>query len=148
MFYVCALFQQPGANKHRQNRRQILKGRLSDELPPVWVDVDMIRRVLINLMENASKFTAPEGNIELGGKLEGDWVQLWVQDNGSGIPVTEQEHIFEKYARLRRKENAGGLGIGLAFCQLAVAGHGGRIWVESEVGKGSKFFLTLPVAKE
>ena len=131
-----------------ENRRQILKGRLSDELPPVWVDVDMIRRVLINLMENASKFTAPEGNIELGGKLEGDWVQLWVQDNGSGIPVTKQEHIFEKYTRLRRKEDASGLGIGLAFCQLAVAGHGGRIWVESEVGKGSKFFLTLPVAKE
>jgi signal transduction histidine kinase len=71
-----------------------------------------------------------------------------VQDNGSGIPVTEQEHIFEKYTRLRRKENASGLGIGLAFCQLAVAGHGGRIWVESEVDKGSKFFLTLPVAKE
>jgi signal transduction histidine kinase len=107
----------------------------------------MIRRVLINLMENASKFTAPEGKIELGGKQEGDWVQLWVQDNGSGIPFTEQEHIFEKYTRLQGQDNSSGLGVGLAFCRLAVNGHGGKIWVESEVGKGSKFILTLPVAK-
>ena len=130
------------------SRHQILKGNLSENLPSVWVDVDMIRRVLINLMENASKFTAPEGKIDLGGKQEGEWVQLWVQDNGSGIPFTEQEHIFEKYSRLNRQDNSSGLGVGLAFCRLAVNGHGGKIWVESEVGKGSKFILTLPVAKE
>ena len=79
------------------SRHQVLKSHLSDKFPPVWVDVDMIRRVLINLMENASKFTPPEGKIELGGKQDGEWVQLWVQDNGSGIPFSEQEHIFEKY---------------------------------------------------
>ncbi len=131
-----------------ENRRQTLKGSLSAKLPLIWVDVDMIRRVLINLMENASKFTAPEGKIELGGKQEGEWVQLWVQDNGSGIPFTEQEHIFEKFARVKGQENVSGLGVGLAFCRLAVNGHGGKIWVESEVGKGSKFILTLPVVKE
>ena len=108
----------------------------------------MIRRVLINLMENASKFTPPEGKIELGGKQDGDWVQLWVQDNGPGIPFAEQEHIFEKFTRLQGQGNANGLGVGLAFCRLAVTGHGGRIWVESEVGKGSKFILTLPVISE
>jgi PAS domain S-box-containing protein len=131
-----------------ESRHQVLKSDLSDKLPPVWVDIDMIRRVLINLMENASKFTVPEGNIELGGKQEGDWVQLWVKDTGSGIPPAEQEHIFEKYTRLKGQDNASGLGVGLAFCRLAVNGHGGRIWVESEVGKGSKFILTLPLAKE
>ncbi|MDP2994038.1 MAG: GAF domain-containing protein [Anaerolineales bacterium] len=131
-----------------ENLHQTLKGHLSEKLPPVWVDVDMIRRVLINLMENASKFTAPEGKIELGGKQEGEWVQLWVQDNGSGIPFTEQEHIFEKFTRLNGQDNASGLGVGLAFCRLAINGHGGKIWVETEVGKGSKFILTLPVAKE
>jgi len=129
------------------SRHQTLNSRISEKLPPVWVDVDMIRRVLINLMENASKFTAPEGNIELDGKQDGDWVRLWVQDNGSGIPLAEQEHIFEKYTRLKGQDNASGLGVGLAFCRLAVNGHGGRLWVESEVGKGSKFILTLPVAK-
>ncbi|MFA5872876.1 MAG: GAF domain-containing protein [Anaerolineales bacterium] len=131
-----------------ENLHQTLKGHLSEKLPPVWVDVDMIRRVLINLMENASKFTAPEGKIELGGKQEGEWVQLWVQDNGSGIPFTEQEHIFEKFTRLNGQDNASGLGVGLAFCRLAINGHGGKIWVETEVGKGSKFILTLPVAEE
>jgi len=131
-----------------ENRHQRLISHLSRKLSPVWVDVDMIRRVLINLMENASKFSAPEGKIELNGKQEGEWVKLWVQDNGPGIPVAEQEHIFEKFTRLHGKDNASGLGVGLAFCRLAVNGHGGKIWVESEVGKGSKFYLTLPVAKE
>jgi signal transduction histidine kinase len=130
------------------SRHQLLKSYLSDKLPPVWVDVDMIRRVLINLMENASKFTPPEGNIELGGQLDGNWIQLWVQDNGTGIPSAEREHIFEKYTRLKGQDNSSGLGVGLAFCRLAVHGHGGKIWVEGEVGKGSKFILTLPVSRE
>jgi signal transduction histidine kinase len=131
-----------------ESRHQVLTAHLSVNLSPVWVDVDMIHRVLINLMENASKFTAPEGKIELGCKQEGEWVQFWVQDNGSGIPFSEQEHIFDKYTRLNGQDNASGLGVGLAFCRLAVNGHGGKIWVESEVGKGSRFILTLPVAKE
>ncbi len=131
-----------------ESRHQTLKSHLSEKLPPVWVDVDMIRRVLINLMENASKFSAPKGRIELGGKQEGEWVQLWVQDNGSGIPFTDQEHIFDKFTRLKSQDNSRGLGVGLAFCRLAVNGHGGKIWVESEFGKGSKFILTLPIAKE
>jgi NtrC-family two-component system sensor histidine kinase KinB len=130
------------------SRHQTLKCCISEELPDVWVDVDMVRRVLINLMENASKFTPPEGNIEMGASQDGKWVQFWVLDDGPGIPPSEQENIFEIYARLRTQENASGLGIGLAFCRLAVTGHGGRIWVESEIGKGSKFILTLPVAKE
>jgi NtrC-family two-component system sensor histidine kinase KinB len=131
-----------------ESRHQVLSMNIAGDLPSVWVDVDMIHRVLINLMENASKFTTPEGKIELGGKQEGDWVQFWVQDNGSGIPFTEQEHIFDKYTRLNGQDNSSGLGVGLAFCRLAVNGHGGKIWVESEVGKGSRFILTLPVVKE
>lgn len=131
-----------------ESRHQILKSLITDNLPPVWVDVDMIRRVLINLMENASKFSAPKGRVELGGKQEEEWVQFWVQDDGPGIPMAEQEQIFEKFTRLKRQDNSRGLGVGLAFCRLAVKGHGGKIWVESEVGKGSKFILTLPVAKE
>jgi PAS domain S-box-containing protein len=131
-----------------ESRRQVLTNLIPETLPPVWVDVDMIQRVLINLMENASKFTPPEGSIELGGIEQGEWVELWVQDNGAGIPFVELEHIFEKYTRLKGQENATGLGVGLAFCRLAVNGHGGKIWAESEVGKGSRFTLTLPVTRE
>jgi PAS domain S-box-containing protein len=130
------------------SRRQTLTNRIPDKLPPVWVDVDMVRRVLINLLENASKFTPPEGKIDLGARQDGEWVQMWVQDNGPGIPFADQDRIFDKFTRLKGQETHTGLGVGLAFCRLAVRGHGGKIWVESRPGHGSKFLLTLPVAKE
>jgi len=130
-----------------ENRRQFLRTNLHGKLSSIWVDVDMIRRVLINLLENASKFTPAEGLIEIGAAPDGDWVKLWVQDNGPGIPLSEQERIFGKFTRLKGVNTTSGLGIGLAFCRLAVSGHGGRIWVESRPGQGSKFFLTLPAAK-
>jgi two-component system, NtrC family, sensor histidine kinase KinB len=130
------------------SRHQTLSRSLPANLPAVWVDVDMIRRVLINLMENASKFTPPEGKIDLGGKRDGEWVQMWVQDNGPGIPPADQERIFNKFTRLKSEGAPSGLGVGLAFCRLAVEGHGGKIRVESEPGHGSKFIVSLPVEKE
>ncbi len=116
------------------------------ELPPIWVDEDMARRVLINLMENSIKFTLQNAKFEVGARQEGDWVSIWVKDNGPGIPLSEQERIFDKFARLRGGQKVNGLGIGLAFCRLAVQGHGGKIWVESEPGKGSTFHFTFPIA--
>jgi two-component system, NtrC family, sensor histidine kinase KinB len=128
-----------------ENRRQFMKTNFQGKLPPIWVDEDMIRRVLINLLENASKFTPQEGKIEIGAAADGSWVKLWVQDNGPGIPTSEQERIFDKFTRLKGENTTSGLGVGLAFCRLAVSGHGGRIWVESQPGQGSKFIMTLPV---
>jgi len=127
-------------------RHQVLVTDLPIQLPPVWVDEDMARRVLINLMENASKFSPAGGRIEVGAREEGEMVHMWVKDNGPGIPATEQDHIFDKFARLHSNNRPSGLGIGLAFCRLAVLGHGGHIWVESEPGKGSEFHFTFPVA--
>ncbi|MGE5248923.1 MAG: sensor histidine kinase, partial [Bacteroidota bacterium] len=107
-----------------------------------------IHRVFINLLENAVKFTPAGGRIIIGGRVESaEWVRIWVRDDGPGIAPAEQERIFEKFARVKAKERAGGLGIGLTFCRLAVNGHGGRIWVESEPGHGATFWLTLPVAR-
>jgi PAS domain S-box-containing protein len=131
-----------------ESRHQTLTSHLPGKLPSVWVDVDMIRRVLINLLENASKFTPPEGKIELGARRDNGWVQMWIKDNGPGIPFADQESIFDKFTRLKGEGYPTGLGIGLAFCRLAVEGHGGKIRVESQSGLGSKFILTLPVAKE
>jgi PAS domain S-box-containing protein len=135
---------EPGAS----SRRQTIVKNLAMGLPLISVDVDMIHRVLINLLENAIKYTPAEGTIEIGGRMEGaDWVKLWVRDSGPGIPPSELERIFEKFIRLRGKDKMpGGLGVGLAFCRLAVQGHGGRIWVESEMEKSTTFWLTLPVA--
>jgi signal transduction histidine kinase len=131
-----------------ESRHQILTNSLPEKLPAVWVDADMIRRVLINLIENASKFTQPEGKIELGAICDGEWLQMWVQDNGPGIPFADQEKIFEKFTRLKSKGSVNGLGVGLAFCRLIVEGHGGKIWVESNTGQGAKFIITLPLVKK
>ena len=84
----------------------------------------------------------------MGARHEGNWVHMWVKDNGSGIPPAEQDRIFDKFTRLRGTSKAGGLGIGLAFCRLAVLGHGGKIWVESEPGKGATFHFTFPIATQ
>ncbi len=126
-------------------RHQTVETHIADNLPNVWVDADMMRRVLINLLENAIKFSKAETKIEIGAKQEGQSVEFWVQDTGPGVPASESKHIFEKFVRVKGKDRPGGLGIGLAFCRIAVQAHGGNIWVESEEGKGSKFIFTLPV---
>jgi len=127
-------------------RRQSIAVDFPDELPAIWVDGDMARRVLINLMENSSKFTPTEGRLEVGARAEDEWLHIWVKDNGPGIPPADQERIFDKFTRLRGKGKMGGLGIGLAFCRLAVQGHGGRIWVESDMDQGAAFHFTFPLA--
>jgi PAS domain S-box-containing protein len=131
-----------------QGRRQTIMTDLPLELPPIWVDEDMARRVLINLMENSVKFTPTDGTLEVRARREGDWIHISVKDNGPGIPAAEQERIFDKFTRLRGTSKSSGLGIGLAFCRLAVLGHGGKLWVESELGKGSTFHFTFPVATQ
>jgi NtrC-family two-component system sensor histidine kinase KinB len=117
-------------------------------LPAVSIDEDMIRRVLINLLENAIKFTPPGSTIHIGSAQETDFVQMWVKDNGPGIPPADHARIFDKFTRLQSKNGPKGLGLGLAFCRLAVIGHGGRIWLESEVGEGASFHFSLPIAAQ
>jgi signal transduction histidine kinase len=73
-------------------------------------------------------------------------VKVWVQDNGPGIPAAEQERIFDKFTRLPTREKSKGMGLGLAFCRLAIIAHGGNIWVESNPGSGARFVFTLPLA--
>lgn len=131
-----------------RGRKQTLIQNLPESLPPIWVDEDMARRVLINLIENSSKYSPTDSTVEVGARAEEGWVHFWVKDQGAGIPPSEQDHIFDKFTRIRGKGKVGGLGIGLAFCRLAVQGHGGRIWVESDTGKGSTFHFTFPVATQ
>jgi PAS domain S-box-containing protein len=128
-------------------RQQRVENKAGAPLPHIFVDRDMIHRVLINLIENAIKFTPVESYIEIGAQPTSDgFVKFYVRDNGPGISPADAERIFDKFTRLRGKNKPGGLGIGLAFCRLAVRGHGGQIWVESEEDKGATFFLTLPIA--
>jgi two-component system, NtrC family, sensor histidine kinase KinB len=132
-----------------EGRKQIVEISLADKLPAVFIDMDMIRRVLINLMENAIKYTPFEGKLKLSAETDGEFVRISVQDNGPGIPESDRERIFDKFTRLKNSKNGpSGLGVGLAFCKLAVKGHGGKIWVEPAPEKGARFIFTLPVVKE
>ena len=128
-------------------RHQVLIADLPVQLPPVWVDEDMARRVLDQPHGKCQQVHAHlAAESRLVRREEDDMVHLWVKDNGPGIPAAEQDHIFDKFTRLHGNSRPGGLGIGLAFCRLAVVGHGGRIWVESETGKGAAFHFTFPIA--
>ena len=117
----------------------------ASDLPQVEMDSDMIRRVLINLLENAVKYSRSEGQIGVAVERQDGTLKVRVSDNGPGIASEDQERIFEKFARVQRGGRPKGLGLGLAFCRLAVQAHGGRIWVESTLGKGSSFYFTLPI---
>lgn len=127
-----------------EGKQQKLNYTVAPDLPLLRVDEDMVRRVLINLIENANKFTPVKGQIQVSVEAFGDGVRFGVQDSGPGIPAAASEIIFEKFRRLNIERAPKGLGLGLAFCRLAVKAHGGQIWVESEEGNGSRFYFTLP----
>jgi len=112
----------------------------------VVADRDILLRVVINLLDNAIKFTAVDGTIVLGVEPVGDKVRFSIRDNGVGIPVADQEKIFAKFGQvaIRQSGNKCSTGLGLTFCKLAVEAHRGKIWVESEAGGGSTFFFELP----
>jgi signal transduction histidine kinase len=128
------------------NKGQIISYKVPERLPNAMVDQDMIRRVVTNLLENASKYSTQGSRIEVGARQEDGQIMVWIGDSGPGIPASEHERIFEKFTRLKMENTPKGLGLGLAYCRLAVQAHGGRIWVESEVGAGSRFIFTLPIA--
>jgi len=132
----------PGAD----GRSQTLRQNFEPNLPPVAVDADMIRRVLINLTENAIKYTPVDGQVEVGASRNGAFIRFWVQDNGPGIFEGDRERVFDKFTRLKNRNGPGGLGVGLAFCKLAVQEHGGTIWVEPAPGQGSRFVFILPIS--
>ncbi len=117
------------------------------DLPPLDVDPGLINRVICNLLDNAIKFTPDGGHIRLWARPESTATMLiGVSDNGPGIPPEAQARLFKKFEQVLSTEGRrSGTGLGLPFCRLAVEAHGGQIWVESAVGKGSTFFVRLPV---
>jgi PAS domain S-box-containing protein len=127
------------------NKNQEISVLVPEDIPQVWVDPDMIRRVLTNLLENAVKYTPAGSKISIGALVTEGQVLMWVQDTGPGIPQSEQDRIFDKFTRLHGRSGPRGFGLGLAFCRLAVEAHGGRIWVESGPESGACFKFTLPV---
>ena len=117
-----------------------------DSLPRIYADRERITRVFTNLLGNALKFTPEGGSITIEGEDIGADLRIDVIDTGEGIPADKFEIIFDKYARLDRSslQNVKGTGLGLAIARDIIKGHKGNIWVESELGKGSRFSFTLP----
>jgi signal transduction histidine kinase len=116
--------------------------------PPVQADFDWERmlQVLANLIGNSIKFTAPGGSVSIGVEREGEQIRFSVRDTGSGIPAGMLESIFERFWQVGKNDQRG-LGLGLYISRCIVEAHGGRIWAESEEGKGSRFSFTIPIRR-
>lgn len=110
-------------------------------------DVGLLREVLSNLFDNAIQYTPPGGRVSVTAESNGSFAVVTVADTGIGIPKAEQARIFERFYRVddARSREAGGTGLGLAIAKHVVESHGGRIWVESSVGEGSKFHFSVPL---
>jgi len=112
----------------------------------IWAEPDRIIQTLVNLLSNAIKFSPPNSTVTLSASSLADRVLFQVKDQGRGIPADKLETIFGRFQQVDASDSRqkGGTGLGLAICRSIVQQHGGRIWVESELGKGSTFYFTLP----
>jgi signal transduction histidine kinase len=122
---------------------------LPDNLPLVNIDRQRVNEVLHNLLENAVAHTPKGGPINVAVAKQGDWVEISVSDTGEGIPAEDLPNIFERFYRVDRSRAraTGGSGLGLTIAKRLVEAHGGKITVQSELGKGSRFSFTLPIAE-
>lgn len=123
-----------------------LEVKIPEHLEKINCDSDRIRQVLLNLAENAVKFTKSGGWISIGVASTPEEIILKVEDSGVGVAEKDREKIFELFAQSERGKarRPGGFGVGLAVCKQIVEGHGGRIWVEGKGGEGSLFIVSLP----
>ena len=131
-----------------ESKRIELHAELPDSLPAVLIDRARVRQVLLNLLNNAQRFTE-QGSIVVQASAEADCVRITVADTGIGVPPDQHETVFEEFRQLDGSgTRRGGSGLGLAISRRFVEMHGGRIWVESEgiPGRGSRFHFTIPVA--
>jgi signal transduction histidine kinase len=125
---------------NKNNNRLAL--RIPLELPKVSADSSRLQRVFVNLISNALKHTH-NGTILVKAQQDSQSIKITVQDTGSGISKEDMPHIWERYYKGKNSET--GTGLGLFICKFIVESHGGKIWAESQVGKGTSFFFTLPI---
>jgi signal transduction histidine kinase len=122
-----------------------IKLHVEPHLPAVQADPDRVERIVLNLLTNALKYSAPESPVDVRVDDTNEAVRVAVQDYGQGIPPEDLPHIFERFYRTRAAKRKDSVGLGLYISRMLVEAHGGKIGVESEVGQGSTFFFTLPL---
>ncbi|MDJ0727531.1 MAG: histidine kinase [Prochloraceae cyanobacterium] len=134
-------------SKRLQEKSQTLETDLPQDLPTVYADRELVRQVIVNLIDNAIKYTPEGGTIKISLlHRTTQKVQVSVSDTGPGIPEAKKESIFEGHFRLKRDESQEGYGLGLSLCRKIIRAHYGQIWVDSVPNEGSCFHFTLPVA--
>lgn len=121
-----------------------LEAELAEDLKPVFGDPVRLVQVLDNLLSNALKYTPAGGKVTVRAKRVANEVHVSVADTGIGIPREAQAHIFERFYRVQTTNGRPGLGLGLWIVREVIEAHGGRVWMESEPGKGSTFTFALP----
>ncbi|MBU2551184.1 MAG: PAS domain-containing sensor histidine kinase [Proteobacteria bacterium] len=126
----------------------LIEAELPSGLPELEADPNLFERILNNLISNALDYTPSEGRITLVAWLDADRFRIEVRDTGRGIPEELQSKIFDKFSQGKDGRPKTSSGLGLTFCKMAVEAHGGRIWVESEPGRGSRFIFTVPINSE
>jgi two-component system OmpR family sensor kinase len=120
----------------------------TEDQATVLGDPDRLKQLLLNLVDNALKYTLPEGQVTLGMSREGGWATVTVIDTGPGIPAEDLPRLFDRFYRVEKSRSRpqGGTGLGLSIARWIAEAHGGGIEVQSEVGKGSTFTVRLPLA--
>lgn len=118
--------------------------QVADGLPRVLADADRLERILINLISNATKYADPGTPIRISAARHDDKVVVAVSDQGKGIAPEDIPHLFQRFSRAKDEHRASGTGLGLYITRVLVEAHGGHVWVESQVGRGSTFSFTLP----
>ncbi|MEB3293990.1 MAG: response regulator [Synechococcales bacterium] len=115
----------------------------------IYADRDRLLQILANLLSNAIKFSQPHSHVQLQVEQQNEQILWTIADQGRGIPAEQLSHIFEPFYQVDSSDsrNHDGTGLGLAICHSIVQQHGGKIWVESELGRGSRFFFTIPFPK-
>ena len=134
------------AMKSRADEKGIeLAKDLHERLPEIGASAGDMQDLLLNLLDNALKFTPEGGRVTVGARREGNDVIAWVADTGAGIPEKEQAKIFDKFSQADStlSHSSGGIGLGLAICKKIMDAHGGSIWVESRPGRGSAFYFKI-----
>jgi two-component system sensor histidine kinase KdpD len=117
---------------------------LPSDLPLLELDAVLIERVLSNLLENAAKYTPADSTIEIGASANGPNIDVWLADNGPGLPTGKEEEIFQKFERGHKESATPGVGLGLAICRAIVEAHGGIIRAENRPEGGARFILSMP----
>ena len=131
------------------SKSQTLEKDIPQDLPPIYGDEELLRQVIVNLLDNAVKYTPTKGKISISIlHRTSQKIQVNVCDNGPGIPKEKRDCIFEGYFRLRRDQEKEGYGLGLSVCRQVIQAHYGQIWVDGSPEGGSCFHFTLPVYRQ